>query len=178
MEGATAEAIPECLQAVAKGGEASFDRQEIYDLNAPNYPLVDILVNNLSIQMSPYDEKIKGNIAIIEGHCDFPKNSNIPACAWDHVPGSLLMDVINQAGKASQSFFTSFNGIALAYTDMKIKRPAPPKNISFRFMAKLYAKRRHLWVDAEWEFFHEGESFAKSNTRSVGMLREYSYDAR
>ena len=173
MEGALVELIPECLQSVANGGKASFSREEIYNLNAPNYPQVDILIEKLSIQMSPYDEKIKGNVAIVDGKCDFPKSSNIPACAWDHIPGSLLMDVINQAGKAAQSFFTSFNGIALAYTDMKLKRPAPPKDITFRFMAKLYAKKGHLWVDAEWEFFHQEKGFAKSNTRSVGVIRQY-----
>lgn len=174
--------VPPEIKKIERGLKETLSKKKLFELNFPNYDLRDIVISEMTMDVSPYSPDINGNLALIKGSIDF-SGSSFPEAQWEHIPANLLLTVINQGGKASQAHACSKKGIALRQIKKaKIAEPAPFTDLTFEFDSKTFVheqirrgeKIEMLFVDSEWRFLHKGRKFAYYELRSIGVNRDYS----
>lgn len=165
---------PKELAKIEKGDSVLLSKKQVYDYNYPNYSAEDIIVEKMKFEISEYDHSFKGNRVQVEGACVFDKNSNIPELKWEHVSSTIFILAINQGGKAAQNYTSTVNGIALRKLSCNIRKPAPLKDITFKFDSKIYVKMKSLWVHSYWDFFHKDKKIADFDVLSLGIQRDYT----
>ena len=172
---------PELLRKIAKGKKVRLDRKGIFEYNKPNYLYEDILLDEMTMDINPYDHEKGYNLVHCTGRCvNFPEavayGGSFPELRWEHVNATLLSVIITQAGRTSHNVCSEGrNGVALRYMEMIFRRPATIDNVvTFEYDSEIYERHSEVWADSRWKFYSDGKKFADFNITSRGIFRDYS----
>lgn len=162
------------LAKVKNGIELILDKDQIYKFNHPNYVKDDIIVSQMGISVSPFDEKQKRHISKAWGKCEFSENMRFPEVFWDHISASLMLVIITQSGKTFHNICSDVKGVGLAKFNGSIRKAVPLEDITFEFDAETSVKFGNVWSKKSWVFYHAGKPFSFYETLSRGVDRDYS----
>ena len=172
--------MAQLLSKIASGLNAYLDRDSVHELNRPNYELEDILIREMTMEIAPFNPLSGCNRVNTRGSCvDFLDAANagsrFPELRWDHDSAALLNVVIGQAGKVSHNVCSEGrNGVALRSLDMKFRRQATMRDISFLYESEIFQRRDEVWANSRWQFMQSGRKFANFDIVSRGVSRDYS----
>lgn len=177
--------VPIALKKIAHGVNIKVSNNEIYQINSPNYEMQDIFIEQIEFNVNHYDPERLSNLVICKGKTvDFSKlhllKNPMPETYLDHVGLTLLMTVINQAGKVSHNICSDgFNGVALRDLNMKFKRMAPMSVIKFEYKSEIFERKGQIFAESKWKFSYFDKKrqkdvvFATFETGSQGVARDY-----
>ena len=79
----------------------------------------------------------------------------------------------NQVGKILHCVCGNTNGVNLLSLSIKVRKPAPPSEITLILESIMFPKFNSLWAKSKIEFFHKKDFFAEIKCLTHGIGRVY-----